>query len=673
MIQKIGPYNIISKIASGGMASVYLASHKDTGAKVAIKLLKEELQDKEKITDRFTQEGLLKLDHPNIVKVLAVGTHSNTPYIVMDYIEGSDLEEVIKSKGRLPVEKALNIFTQILQALSYVHSKGVIHRDIKPKNILIDKEGNVKLTDFGIAKSLYSHIKTSTGGYLGAPAYSSPEQMDGKEVDIRSDIYSLGITLYEMLAGKVPFSSDSMPKLIKEKFSGNYPPITKYRRDIPDYLVYIIEKSIDSKSENRFKKVSNIENILNNKSYIKDTLIKKGSIEKKKPKQISRLKLAVSLVTVIAVLLLSTIAVQSYYLIKQNKQISDYISLFNQEESRAIEDKNNTVSDTTEDNNNSVEDGTNLTPIRIIDIIPSSYKVFAGEEVSLTIDYDCQDTSPTIRWQSDAGTITDTSTKKTMWTAPQEINTYDITVSIIDLNNQEDSKTISIAVVEKQEAPTIELIVKEGPTYSEGDGVCYYRVKAEVTGEPTPEIEWSKDDSSGYFGSHIAQINLNNSNETDTLIATATNSEGFATDKIELVWGCEDTNQIEKADNTNNNIVSIIEQEIYNSVVQDLNIYFNTGLINHKNNIHQANIRFYSNESFEYIISSIRNNISNTNLLTVENQSGYYDSGSSWVSYKIIIKYFDRDFNRYGNIYILDDPDHEEFLVIIVLNRSEVN
>ena len=291
MIQKIGPYNIISKIASGGMATVYLATHKDSNVKVAIKLLKEELQDKEKITDRFTQEGLLKLNHPNIVKVLAVGTHSNTPYIVMDYIEGSDLEEVIKKQERLSIEKALKIFTQILQALSYVHSKGIIHRDIKPKNILIDKDGNVKLTDFGIAKSLYSHIKTATGGYLGAPAYSSPEQMDGKEVDIRSDIYSLGITLYEMLAGKVPFSSDSMPKLIKEKFSGKYAPITSYRRGIPDYLIHIIEKSIDPDFENRFKKVSAIENILNNKSYPKDTLVKKGSIEKKEPKKVPRLKL----------------------------------------------------------------------------------------------------------------------------------------------------------------------------------------------------------------------------------------------------------------------------------------------------------------------------------------------------------------------------------------------
>ena len=200
------------------MATVYLASHKDTGIQVAMKLLKEELQDKEKITDRFTQEGLLKLDHPNIVKVLVVGTHNNTPYIVMDYIEGSDLEEVIKRNGRLPVDKALNIFKQILSALSYVHSKGIIHRDIKPKNILIDKNGSVKLTDFGIAKTLYSNVKTSTGSYLGAPAYSSPEQMDGRKVDSRSDIYSLGITLYEMLAGKGPYSSSSIEQILKEKF-----------------------------------------------------------------------------------------------------------------------------------------------------------------------------------------------------------------------------------------------------------------------------------------------------------------------------------------------------------------------------------------------------------------------------------------------------------------------
>ena len=205
MDKNISHYRLLSKLASGGMANIYLALDTSTNTKVAIKVLKEEVTGKEKILERFTQEGLLNLNHENIVKILDAGSHNGSPYIVMEYIEGQDLEDLIKSRNKLSVNEALSIFGQLLSALSYVHNLGIIHRDIKPKNILIDKAGTAKLTDFGIAKSQYSHVKTSTGGYLGAPAYSSPEQMDGLAVDSRSDIYSLGITLYEMLSGATPF------------------------------------------------------------------------------------------------------------------------------------------------------------------------------------------------------------------------------------------------------------------------------------------------------------------------------------------------------------------------------------------------------------------------------------------------------------------------------------
>jgi len=267
MDNQISHYQLLSKIASGGMANVFLALDIRTSPKVAIKILKEEISTKEKILERFTQEGLLNLNHQNIVKILDAGVHENTPYIVMEYIEGQDLEALIKDKNRLSVPEALSIFTQLLSALSYVHSFGIIHRDIKPKNILIDKSGKVKLTDFGIAKSLYSHVKTSTGGYLGAPAYSSPEQMDGLALDNRSDIYSLGITLYEMLSGATPFSSTSIPNLIKEKFTGNYRQIESYRSDVPPHIISIIEKCIAVNPKDRFGNIDEILGALNNTSY----------------------------------------------------------------------------------------------------------------------------------------------------------------------------------------------------------------------------------------------------------------------------------------------------------------------------------------------------------------------------------------------------------------------
>src|SRR5665647_1088489 len=273
MDKHISHYQLLSKIASGGMAIVYLAQDTVTNTKVAIKVLKEEVSDKEKILERFTQEGLLNLNHPNIVKILDAGVHENTPYIVMEYIEGRDLEDLIKDKKRLSVSKALSILSQLLSALSYVHSFAIIHRDIKPKNILIDKSGKVKLTDFGIAKSMYSHVKTSTGGYLGAPAYSSPEQMDGLALDARSDIYSLGITFYEMLSGITPFSSTSIPNLIKEKFTGKYRQIGTYRPDVPSYIISVIEKCIAVNPKDRFGSVTEIVSALNN-PYSTDTFIK---------------------------------------------------------------------------------------------------------------------------------------------------------------------------------------------------------------------------------------------------------------------------------------------------------------------------------------------------------------------------------------------------------------
>jgi len=299
----ISHYQILSKIATGGMAVIYLALDTETDTKVAIKILKEEVSGKEKVLERFTQEGLLNLDHPNIVKILDAGVHDNTPYIVMEYIEGSDLEDLIKNRHTLPVDEALTIFSQLLSALAYVHGFGIIHRDIKPKNILIDKLGNVKLTDFGIAKSLYSHVKTSTGGYLGAPAYSSPEQMDGLALDARSDIYSLGITLYEMLLGVTPFSSTSIPNLIKEKFTGRYRKIGTYRSDVDPYIISVIEKCIAVSPKDRFGSVAEIINALS-RSNASDTYIKEAA-----PKKINSSKRIALIALPIVAIMLSVIII----------------------------------------------------------------------------------------------------------------------------------------------------------------------------------------------------------------------------------------------------------------------------------------------------------------------------------------------------------------------------
>jgi len=302
MQKQISHYQLLSKIASGGMANVFLAQDTYTNTKVAIKILKEEVSAKEKILERFTQEGLLNLNHPNIVKILDAGVHENTPYIVMEYIEGRDLEALIKDRKRLSVPEALSIFSQLLSALSYVHSIGIIHRDIKPKNILIDKSGIVKLSDFGIAKSFNSLVETSVGGYLGAPAYSSPEQMDRKPLDARSDIYSLGITLYEMLSGVTPFSSTSIPNLIKEKFTGSYRQIGTFRPDIPPHIISIIDKCIAVNPKDRFGSITEIMSALNNRNSSGNVIIGSKAIQAnstKKTALISSLSVAVMLIIII--------------------------------------------------------------------------------------------------------------------------------------------------------------------------------------------------------------------------------------------------------------------------------------------------------------------------------------------------------------------------------------
>ncbi len=325
----IGPYKIISKIASGGMADVFLATDTNTDTTVAIKVLKEEVSIKEKLLERFSQEGLLNLNHTNIVKILDAGIHENTLFIVMEYVEGTDLEQYIKQKGKLSVQTSTIIFTQILQALSYVHSKGIIHRDIKPKNILIDKNGKVFLTDFGIAKSLSSYIKTSTGGYLGAPAYSSPEQMDGADVDSRSDLYSAGVTLYEMLAGVTPFVNDSIPTLIKRKFEGNYNPVTDYRDDLPDRIISIISKCLEVDADKRYFSADEILSFLNGDS---STIIadkeKKSSGRKKGPgrKKVQPLLVSVLVALTIFGIILILYALNIKPIVSIAGKLSDAIS-----------------------------------------------------------------------------------------------------------------------------------------------------------------------------------------------------------------------------------------------------------------------------------------------------------------------------------------------------------
>ena len=204
----IGSYEILSEVARGGMGTIYRAKHVDMDAVVAIKILKQDLIAKPEVVKRFLKEGKLisKLDHPGIIKIYDVGQQGKLYYLIMEFVEGKNLQELVNEKGPLAPKLALDITRQAAAALDHAHQFGIVHRDIKPSNLILSDNRKVYVTDFGIARLLEEESSlTRTGTLIGTPSHMSPEQCRGSTVDIRSDIYSLGATLYTLLSGRPPF------------------------------------------------------------------------------------------------------------------------------------------------------------------------------------------------------------------------------------------------------------------------------------------------------------------------------------------------------------------------------------------------------------------------------------------------------------------------------------
>ena len=206
-----GRYEILEEVGNGGMAVVYKAKDFDTGAIVAVKILREEYLDNEEFCRRFRNESraIALLNHPNIVKIFDVCNSPSLQYIVMEYIDGISLKDYIEQQRVVRVKEAVHFTTQILRALMHAHSKGIVHRDIKPQNIMLLQNGRIKVTDFGIARLLTSQTSTITDKAIGSVHYIAPEQARGAATDARADLYSVGVMLYEMLTGKLPFDANS--------------------------------------------------------------------------------------------------------------------------------------------------------------------------------------------------------------------------------------------------------------------------------------------------------------------------------------------------------------------------------------------------------------------------------------------------------------------------------
>ena len=254
--QTLGPYRIIIQIGKGGMANVYKAYQPSVDRYVAIKVLPSQLAESKEFATRFQQEAriIAKLEHPHILPVFDYGESDGIAYFVMRYLEAGTLKEKMEAGRPLPLNEIDRIFNQLADALSYAHSHGIVHRDLKPANALIDSYGNIFLTDFGIAKLLESASSrlTQTDAIMGTPAYISPEQAQAQPVDQRSDIYSLGIILYEMVTGRVPFVADTPLAIIFKHVSDPLPLPSSIKPDIPASIEQVILKALAKDPRDRF-------------------------------------------------------------------------------------------------------------------------------------------------------------------------------------------------------------------------------------------------------------------------------------------------------------------------------------------------------------------------------------------------------------------------------------
>jgi len=247
-----GRYRIVRKLGSGGMANVYLAEDEDLGRRVAIKILNDRYANDDLFIERFRREAksAAALSHPNIVSVYDRGEAEGTYYIAMEVIEGRSLKELIMTRGPLPIAQALSYTHEILEALRFAHRHGIIHRDIKPHNILIGER--LKVTDFGIARAGASQM-TEAGSIMGTAQYLSPEQARGAPVTASSDLYSAAIVLYEMLTGKVPFTGDSAIEIAMKHLNDPPKPPSKIRPEIPEELDAVVLRALAKNPEDRYQ------------------------------------------------------------------------------------------------------------------------------------------------------------------------------------------------------------------------------------------------------------------------------------------------------------------------------------------------------------------------------------------------------------------------------------
>ena len=255
-----GRYELLELIGKGGMSSVYKAHDRLLDRQIAVKILHPHFTEDEEYVERFRREAraVAQLSHPNIVTVIDRGEDERRQYIVFEYVEGENLKQLLERTGPMPVRDALLLALQMARALAFAHGRGLIHRDVKPQNVLLNADGQAKMTDFGIARSIDVQGVTITGTVLGTSEYIAPEQARGERVDAQTDVYSLGVVLYELLVGGVPYEGETFVTVALKHVNEPVPPVLERRPDVPPRVALAVERAMAKSPDERFSSMEEL-------------------------------------------------------------------------------------------------------------------------------------------------------------------------------------------------------------------------------------------------------------------------------------------------------------------------------------------------------------------------------------------------------------------------------
>ena len=272
-------FRIDAMLGVGGMGMVYRATDLALDIPVALKLLRPELADRSDAFERFRQELLLarQVSNPRVVRIHDFARHDDRWLISMDFVDGESLDRRMDREGPLPIEEALRIARQLAEGLAAAHAKGVIHRDLKPANVLLDREGNAYIGDFGVARSLASTGFTQAGAVVGTPEYLSPEQARGDAVDARSDLYALGLIVYEMLAGKPPFGGGTVAEILAQRLVRSPEPLSRHRADVPPWVARLVDRLLRPQPAHRYASATDVIEAIDRRSVPRDWRIARGA------------------------------------------------------------------------------------------------------------------------------------------------------------------------------------------------------------------------------------------------------------------------------------------------------------------------------------------------------------------------------------------------------------